>query len=92
MSAPINNGGPAFPCGLASGHIDPLHHGMTLRDYMAVKAMQGLLSMNRSSEFVTNEGVPASDDEDGTLFAHTKFLAQEAYMIADAMLRAREAA
>jgi hypothetical protein len=88
MSAPINNGGPAFP----TDHGKNVTEGMTLRDYMAVKAMQGLLSMNRSSEFVTNEGVPASDDEDGTLFAHTKFLAQEAYMIADAMLRAREAA
>ena len=39
-----NNGGPAFPAGLASGHIEPLHPGMTLRDYFAAKAMQGLLS------------------------------------------------
>lgn len=44
-----NTGGPAFPSGL----IDPstpedavqsLHNGMTLRDYFAAKAMQGLLA------------------------------------------------
>lgn len=33
-----NNGGPAFPAGLASGHIEPLHPGMTLRDYFAAHA------------------------------------------------------
>lgn len=46
-----NTGGPAFPSGL----IDPstpedavqsLHNGMTLRDYFAAKAMQGLLAGN----------------------------------------------
>ena len=47
-------GGPAFPSGL----IDPstpedavqsLHNGMTLRDYFAAKALQGLLAApNRS--------------------------------------------
>lgn len=38
----IDNGGPAFPCegGEASGlHPDP---GMTLRDYFAAAAMQGM--------------------------------------------------
>ena len=44
-----NTGGPAFPSGL----IDPstpedavqsLHNGMTLRDYFAAKAMQGMLA------------------------------------------------
>ena len=37
----IDNGGPAFPVG--SGDMrDPL--GMTLRDYFAAKAMQGLIA------------------------------------------------
>lgn len=46
-----NTGGPAFPSGL----IDPstpedavqsLHNGMTLRDYFAAKALQGMLAEN----------------------------------------------
>ena len=37
----INDGGPAFPVG--SGDMrDPV--GMTLRDYFAAKAMQGLIA------------------------------------------------
>ena len=37
----IDNGGPAFPVG--SGDMrDPV--GMTLRDYFAAKAMQGLIA------------------------------------------------
>ena len=36
-----NTGGPAFPCPTISiGQ----HQGMTLRDYFAAKAMQGLLA------------------------------------------------
>jgi len=57
----INNGGPAFPV------------SMTLRDYFAAKAMQGILATHP----------PAS--ELGTFV-------QYAYRIADAMLKAREAA
>ena len=41
MSQPINDGGPAFPT------MDPNEHyrlmGMTLRDYFAAAALQGLL-------------------------------------------------
>ena len=63
--------------------------GMTLRDYFAAKAMQGLMSMDRANEFVDEQGVPDYDHE-GTLFAHTKYLAEEAYMIADMMMEARK--
>ena len=63
--------------------------GMTLRDYFAAKALQGLMSMDRANEFVDEQGVPDYDNE-GTLFVHTKHLALEAYMIADAMLEARK--
>ena len=45
MSDAINNE-PAFPCGLASDHIDPLHPGMTLRDYFAAKAMQAFIGQH----------------------------------------------
>ena len=38
----INTGGPAFPAPAGVQHIT--EQGMTLRDYFAAKAMQGLLS------------------------------------------------
>jgi hypothetical protein len=42
----INTGGSAFPLPLSEhlGWRDSEHHGMTLRDYFAAKAMQALLS------------------------------------------------
>ena len=50
--------------------------GMTLRDYFAAKAMQGIC---------------ASRDEAGVLIAHGyEWTASEAYKIADAMLEARK--
>ena len=61
-------GGPAFPTGTA-------FQGMTLRDYFAAKAMQGIC---------------VSKDEAGTLINHGyEWIASEAYHIADAMLKAR---
>lgn len=88
-------GGPAFPIPLQSGQswqgMAPCD-GMTLRDYFAAKALQGLLAMERSGEYFTEEGVEAGPNEDGTLFAHTEFIADEAYSIADRMLAARRRA
>ena len=50
--------------------------GMDLRDYFAAKAMQGIC---------------VSKDEAGTLINHGyKWIASEAYCIADAMMKARE--
>lgn len=69
------DGGPAFP---RNGHPDkndlPID-GMSLRDYFAAKAMQGLLSYTY-----------AADRFRGDL----KQCVYEAYEIADAMLEARE--
>lgn len=66
-----DNGGPAFPA-----HPSALgdHDGMTLRDYFAAKAMQGLL---------------ARDIECGP--AAVPIIASSAYVIAEAMLKARTA-
>lgn len=61
-----NTGGPAFPTGTA-------YQGMTLRDYFAAKAMQGL--------FAAGGGLVKSADQ----------WAAQAYTMADAMLKAREA-
>ena len=86
-----NTGGPAYPSPRWEGWGSP-QEGMTLRDYFAAKAMLGLMSMNRAEEFVDENGDEMTYEEGsvGTLFVHTDFLAKEAYMIADMMLKARE--
>jgi hypothetical protein len=43
----INDGGPAFPRPFSADDVDadisyPAHTGMTVRDYFAAKAMQGM--------------------------------------------------
>jgi hypothetical protein len=67
-----NTGGPAFPHETNS----MTHSGMTLRDYFAAKAMQGLMGR------VWGELPPEE------LF---KTWATSAYAVADAMMKAREA-
>ena len=44
MSADTNTGGPAFPYGTA-------YAGMTLRDYFAAKAMQGICASGPTSDW-----------------------------------------
>ena len=64
---------PAFPTGIITdgkGNIIGGSNGMTLRDYFAAKAMQGLL---------------ASD-----VYAPKDKFAENAYAMADAMMKARE--
>lgn len=90
-----NTGGPAFPTMNEHQAGNQLWHfeGMTLRDYFATKAMQAIIGTERAQEFVDEDGYEMNYEEGhgGTLFIHTKFLPEEAYMIADAMLKAREA-
>lgn len=75
----MNDGGPAFPRpigGDISSDFNDSQQGMTLRDWFAGMAMQGLCtSMVLSPEKET----PEMD----------KLLAKEAYSVADAMLKAR---
>ena len=54
-----------------------IHRGMTLRDYFAAKAMQGL--------------VTASHNDGGCVKCDDKYIAPLAYEIADEMMKAREA-
>ena len=75
-----NTGGPAFPHETNS----MTHSGMTLRDYAAIKAMQVIYSTNCEWE---PTGIPA-DEETLKLFDE---VATDAYLMADAMLKAREA-
>ena len=78
MNGYDKTGGPAFPGGVNSVYTDidtgcPTQEGMTLRDYFAAKAMQGMLS---------NPGL-VSDGK----FHEENFSA--AYEAADVMLAAR---
>ena len=69
-----NTGGPAFPCPTISiGQ----HQGMTLRDYIAIEAMQ--------ADIVGAQGIDRRD-----LNVECKEIAETAYKMADAMLKARE--
>lgn len=102
MSGTINNGGPAFPTPVCEEpHCEVCEsksagtgiffggtQGMTLRDYFAAKAMGSLLSYcgpyedDETSPFAFRcgkETAPTVDD-----------VANYAYSMADAMLRARE--
>jgi hypothetical protein len=78
-------GGPAFP----SGMIDPstpddaiqaIDKGMTLRDYFAAKAMQGMFANPDDSH----------ENYDLDYDSYTKEISRCAYVMADAMLKARE--
>ena len=74
MSAPINDGGPAFPAAPNPNYTDDAclgQRGMTLRDYFAGKALAGLLA-------------------DKTIEGPAKSYARSAYEVADAMLEARK--
>jgi len=68
-----NTGGPAFPSP-TDGMLD--NEGMTLRDYFAAKAMQGIMA-GRFPIMLE----PDADHK----------VAEAAYIQADAMLKAREA-
>jgi hypothetical protein len=70
-----NTGGPAFPSSEWDAQYDRTFHagGMTLRDYFAAKAMQGICASGPTHEWTNSR------------------LAAEAYDLADAMLKAREA-
>ena len=75
-------GGSAFPTSnwqkiapMANGY----HEGMTLRDYFAATAMQGLLSNPKLHEHILKQGG-----------AFGGWIEESAYSWADAMLKARE--
>jgi len=81
-----NTGGPAFPYEERNGEGNPVrdYFGMTLRDYFAAKAMQSIYAANVDWE---PTGTPM-DEESLQVLAD---VAQDAYKMADAMLKARGA-
>ncbi|MGG8026291.1 hypothetical protein PGO13_19980 [Klebsiella aerogenes] len=78
-----DNGGPAFPySGIHKGEKENMivdSHGMTLRDYFAAKAMAAIV---RRWDGYSFGGGPNSPQN--------KELSEDAYLIAEAMLKARE--
>ena len=77
MSKKINDGGPAFPFINEHTHPTTINHGMTLRDYFAGQALTNV-----------DVRIPMSDDDDTP---SPRAIANYMYVIADAMLAAREA-
>lgn len=69
-----NDGGPAFPSvelNRETGFVCDQHFGMTLRDYFAAKAMQGMCAHH------------------DTWGLSVEQLADKAFVLSDAMLKAR---
>ena len=73
---------PAFPTNQYANGISPsgFDTGMTLRDYFAAKAMQVILQ----SQY--EDGIYVGDDDNDS----EQMCARSAYIMADAMLMARE--
>lgn len=86
-----NDGGAAFPTeqghtpeGLWNQTYDP---GATLREYFAAKAMQGFCANPHHGAIDFN---PEWEGYDGGIPEEFQQAAREAYLMADAMLKARE--
>ena len=75
-----NTGGPAFPNEGFNGWGEP-QQGMTLRDYFAAKAMAIMWD-------AYDKGYCGLNNNDAP---NTEIIAEGAYQMADAMLKAREA-
>jgi len=67
---------PSNPYAFACTNENEIQEGMTLRDYFANSAMQGMLSNSSMYDSVTVNGIV--------------YLSEEAYLIADQMLKQRE--
>jgi len=88
----ITHGGPAFPVPINPGESYQEHSpcdGMTLRDYFAAKAMQGMLAVPDDQRY--------GDRADKTLSIEewqqwcVTGVVEHAYRVADAMIRVRGA-
>lgn len=78
MNGKLNDGGFAFP--VHPNGTTMQNTGMSLRDYFAAKAMQGIVSTHDSDGEWTGPGDLTSN----------KLMAETAYAISDAMIKARE--
>ena len=78
-----NTGGPMFPAPVTKP-LENYYPGMTLRDYFAAKAMQEMVGQYDFTFFEDDKR-----EKEGDTFALV--VAKNAYAMADAMLKAREA-
>ena len=82
-----NNSGPAFPLTRESS-FSKNYEGMTLRDYFAAKAMQGMLAVPDDQRYGDRA------DKSLTVAQWQRWcvtgVVEHAYRVADAMLAARE--
>lgn len=76
MSNEIDNGGSAFACAAENGH----QAGMSLRDYYAGQALQGIMNSEDLRNRAVRKDVTVRPED---CFAHN------AYLVADAMIKAR---
>lgn len=83
----INDGGPAFPL-KGPGARDAL--GMSLRDYFAAKAMAALIAEPVSEGWTSTVAHWANQLQGREQMSGTEIVAHVAYLMADAMLKARE--
>jgi len=72
----INTGGPAFPDGSTNEWGNATRGGMTLRDYFAAKALQGMMSLEQLQMRLGRD-------------INMEQIAGASYEWADAMLKAR---
>ena len=89
MEQKIETGGPAFPAPDLGEHDfgqRGAYWGMTLRDYFAAKAMQGIVSsIDGEDNYRRLRGHAAAAE-----LSVSEWIARDAYKQADAMLKARE--
>ncbi len=71
------NNPPAFPMCIDDGETRKYMIGMTLRDYMAAKAMQGLMHNYHPCDFLEHKG-------------WIEDISMASYQLADAMMKVRE--
>lgn len=95
------DGGPAFPTEQPGGPANTrtLFPGMSLRDYFAAKAMQGLLAQHRAKDLTDPDVNPRYERDFEPVYAspfvsmrdqdYCDQLAEDAYAIADWMLLSR---
>ena len=75
MNMTTNTNDKAFPSTFHNGWGEP-EKGMTLRDYFAAKAMQGMIA--------------ASGNKEGTVQYDDDCVSKNAYLMADKMLKAKK--
>ena len=80
-----NNGGPAFPYTEGEGNRAVEHQGMTLRDYFAAKALNGILASMAGDSI----GKAIIEGATNCKIKPLRFVVDMAYQYADETLAAR---